>query len=78
MGSEAARAVQGFATASGESCALGFCSGPPTPSKTFQSGSESGGCRRFSGRGLWAHAVALLSTPCGPIAGSFVPFSQAC
>lgn len=52
VGSEAARAVQGFATVSGGVVCAGLLFWAPTPSKTFQSRSESGGCPRFSGRGL--------------------------
>lgn len=45
VGSEAARAVQGFATASGESCALGFCSGSPPPVRHFKVGAKVGAAR---------------------------------
>lgn len=45
VGSGAARAVQGFATASGESCARGFCSGPPPPVRHFKVGAKVGAAR---------------------------------
>lgn len=76
VGSEAARAVQGFATASGESCALGFCSGPPPPGRHFKVGAKVGSARDSRDAGFELTQPLYSPPPAGRSLARLCPSHQ--